>query len=171
MEVMETEKTARSAGPTLVFIHGLDSSSRGTKGAFFQARYPRMIVEDFEGPFEERMAKLEILLADKDGLTLIGSSLGGLMAVVFSFRHVEKIAKLILLAPALNHLPPEMCRDLKLDFPVVIYHGNHDEVVPPGPVHDIARQIFTNLTYHLVEDDHSLHEIFFSLAWDDLLSV
>lgn len=168
---MATDGVTKPAKTTTVFIHGLDSSSQGTKGAFFQARYPRMIVEDFEGPFEERIAKLEALLADKDGLTLVGSSLGGLMAAVFSFRHVEKIAKLILLAPALNHLPPEMCRDLKLNFPVVIYHGNNDEVVPPGPVHDIARQIFTNLTYHLVEDDHSLHQIFFSLAWDDLLSV
>ncbi len=167
---MVTDGMTKPAQTTTVFIHGLDSSSRGTKGAFFQARYPRMIVEDFEGPFEERMAKLETLLTDKDGLTLIGSSLGGLMAAVFSFRHVEKIAKLILLAPALNHLPPEMCRNLKLNFPVVIYHGNRDETVPPGPVHDIARQIFTNLTYHLVEDDHSLHQIFFSLAWDDLLS-
>ena len=167
---MATDGMIKPAKTTTVFIHGLDSSSMGTKGAFFQARYPRMIVEDFEGPFEERMAKLETLLTDKDGLTLIGSSLGGLMAAVFSFRHVEKIAKLILLAPALNHLPPEMCRNLKLNFPVVIYHGNRDETVPPGPVHDIARQIFTNLTYHLVEDDHSLHQIFFSLAWDDLLS-
>jgi pimeloyl-ACP methyl ester carboxylesterase len=161
---------ARPAGSTMAFLHGLDSSSQGAKGAFFQARYPRMIVEDFVGPFEERMAKLEALLADKDGLTLIGSSYGGLMAAVFACRHEKKIAKLILLAPALNFMPPEIWRDLKLDFPVVIYHGDRDEVVPPGPVHDLARKIFTNLSYHLVQDDHSLHETFFTLAWDDLLS-
>jgi pimeloyl-ACP methyl ester carboxylesterase len=167
---MAMKTMARPAVSTRVFIHGLDSSSRGAKGAFFQAKYPGMIVEDFDGPFEERMAKLEAVLAGKDGLILVGSSLGGLMAAAFSLRHRDKIAKLILLAPALNHLPPEMCRDLKLDFPVVIYHGSHDDVVPPGPVHDLARQIFTNLAYHLVEDDHSLHETVFTLPWDDLLS-
>jgi pimeloyl-ACP methyl ester carboxylesterase len=167
---METEKKPRStARSTLVFIHGLDSSSQGAKGAFFQARYPRMIVEDFVGPFEERMARLEALLAGTGDLTLVGSSLGGLMAAVFSCRHREKIAKLILLAPALNHLPPEIYKDLNLDFPVVIYHGDRDEVVRPGPVHDLARKIFPNLTYHLVGDDHSLHDTFFALAWDDLL--
>jgi pimeloyl-ACP methyl ester carboxylesterase len=154
----------------MVFIHGLDSSSRGTKGAFFRERYPRMIMEDFDGPFEERMAKLETLLTYKDNLTLIGSSLGGLMAAVFAGRNREKIAKLILLAPALNHLPPEFYLDLHLNFPVVIYHGSQDDVVPPGPVHNLAVKIFTNLTYHLVQDDHSLHETFFTLAWDDLLS-
>ena len=167
---METEKTSRLAKSTKVFIHGLDGSSQGVKGTFFRERYPQMIVEDFAGSFEERMAKLGALLADKDNLTLIGSSLGGLMAAVFACRNGEKIAKLILLAPALNHMPPEICRDMKLDFPVVIYHGSQDDVVPPGPVHDIARQIFTNLIYHQVRDDHSLHDTFLTLPWDDLLS-
>lgn len=167
---METEEISRPKESTLVFIHGLDGSSQGTKGAFFQERYPWMIVEDFFGPFEERMAKLEALLADKDDLILIGSSYGGLMAAVFSCRHEKKIARLILLAPALNHLPPEIWQDMKLDFPVVIYHGSQDEVVPPGPVHDLARKIFNNLSYHLVQDDHSLHETFFALSWDELLS-
>ena len=167
---MKTGNTSRLAGSAMVFIHGLESSGQGVKGAFFKARYPRMIVEDFSGSFEERMAKLDALLADKDDMTLIGSSYGGLMAAVFACRNEKKIAKLILLAPALNHMPPEICRGLKLDFPVIVYHGNRDEVVPPGPVHDFARKIFTDLTYHLVQDDHALHQTFFTLAWDDLLS-
>ena len=29
---------------TRVFIHGLESSSRGTKGVFFRDRYPDMII-------------------------------------------------------------------------------------------------------------------------------
>jgi hypothetical protein len=50
---------------TRVFIHGLDSSSRGTKGSFFRERYPEMILEDYSGPLEKRMAKLESGLAGK----------------------------------------------------------------------------------------------------------
>lgn len=167
---MATEQATRPIESTMVFIHGLESSGQGAKGAFFQARYPRMIVADFSGSFGSRMAKLETLLAEKDNLILIGSSYGGLMAAVYAGRNQPKIAKLILLAPALNHMPPELCQDRQLDFPVVIYHGNQDEVVPPGPVHELARKIFNNLTYHLVQDDHSLHQTFFTLAWDDLLS-
>jgi len=166
---MEAERISRPAECNRVFIHGLESSGWGAKGAFFRARYPRMIVEDFRGSFEERMAKLDSLLAGKDDLTLVGSSYGGLMAVVFACRNEEKIAKLILLAPALNHLPPGICPDRQLHFPVVIYHGDRDVVVPPGPVHARAREIFNNIDYHLVQDDHSLHQTFFTLAWDDLL--
>ena len=41
------------------FIHGLDSSSRGTKGSYFRERYPGMFIEDYSGPLEERMEQLE----------------------------------------------------------------------------------------------------------------
>ena len=167
---METIKKPKQEESAMVFIHGLESSGQGAKGAFFRTRYPSMIIEDFTGPFGSRMAKLETLLAGKDNLTLIGSSYGGLMAAVFACQNHSKIARLILLAPALNHMPKEICRDLQLDFPVAIYHGDRDEVVPPGPVHDLARKIFSNLAYHLVQDDHSLHETFFMTPWDDLLA-
>ena len=93
------------------------------------------------------------------------------MASVFTCERSKKIRRLILLAPALNHLPPETGRVLKLDFPVILYHGSQDEVVPPGPVHTLARNLFTNLNYHLVEDDHSLHRTFFTVDWDALLSI
>jgi predicted esterase len=157
-------------GTTRVFLHGLDSSAQGTKGRFFRERYPEMIVEDFSGTFEERMFKLNSILTGKSDLIMVGSSYGGLMACVFSCREPERVKKLILLAPALNHMPPEIYLDKKLHFPVIIHHGSQDEVVPPGPVRDIASKIFTNLSYHLVSDDHSLHATFARLNWEELLS-
>lgn len=160
----------RLAKPTRVFIHGLESSSQGTKSAFFKETYPDMIVEDFSGAFDERMAKLNTILAGKNDMILVGSSYGGLMASVFACRTEKKIRKLILLAPALNHMPPKTPRLIKLCFPVIIYHGSHDKVVPPGPVYELARTLFTNLTWYLVDDDHSLHKTFFSLDWENLLS-
>ena len=133
-----------------------------------------MIVEDFRGNFEERMDMLNVLLKNKDNLILVGSSYGGLMASVFACRTRnrtrKKIKRLVLLAPALNHMPSEARGRIKLDFPVTIYHGSRDNVVPPGPVYEIARKMFTNLTYHLVDDDHSLHQTFFTILWDELLS-
>lgn len=129
-----------------------------------------MIIEDFTGTFKTRMDKLNNILAGKSNLILVGSSYGGMMACAFSCRMPEKIKKLILLAPALNHMSPESYRGKKLDFPVTIYHGDRDDVVPPGPVHEIARTLFTDLTYHLVADDHSLHSTFAGLDWDSLLS-
>jgi pimeloyl-ACP methyl ester carboxylesterase len=67
---------------TRVFIHGLDSSSRGTKGSFFRERYPTMLMEDYSGPLEARLGRLTESLAGKNNLILVGSSYGGLMAAL-----------------------------------------------------------------------------------------
>jgi pimeloyl-ACP methyl ester carboxylesterase len=153
------------------FLHGLESTSRGTKGIFFRERYPDMIIEDYSGPFSQRMKKLEHLLANKQSLILVGSSYGGLMAAVYACRHEEQVKKLILLAPALHLQPYKPYRNNKLHMPVTIFHGRQDDVVPLASVHTIADQLFTNLTFHLVEDDHSLHNTFGTLEWNTLLSL
>lgn len=156
---------------TRVFIHGLESSSQGTKGVFFRTRYPDMIIEDFVGSFKERMNKLDDILFDRKNLIVVGSSYGGLMATVYTEKNEEKIKKLILLAPALNIDEFRPYLKKKLHLPVMIYHGKNDNVVPPATVREIAGEVFTNLHYHLVDDDHSLHNTFSLMDWDDLLEV
>lgn len=158
-------------GDTRVFIHGLESSSQGTKGAFFQKRYPDMVIEDFKGPLEERMKKLDKILLDKRTLILVGSSFGGLMATIFACDNVDKVKKLILLAPALNLNEFRPYTANRINIPVVIYHGKDDDVVPIEPVRKIASQIFANLTYNIVDDDHPLRKTFRLLNWDELLCL
>jgi pimeloyl-ACP methyl ester carboxylesterase len=155
---------------TSVFIHGLDSSSRGTKGSFFRERYPGMLMEDYQGSLEERMAKLEKELSGKRDLILVGSSYGGLMAAIFACRNESRVRRLILLAPALVHADFSDCRR-PLQIPVILYHGRFDDVVPPGPARQIATRLFANLDHHIVEDDHNLHKIFPELDWDTLLEI
>jgi pimeloyl-ACP methyl ester carboxylesterase len=154
-----------------VFIHGLDSSSRGTKGSFFRERYPEMFLEDYSGPLEERMTKLERALAGKMNLILVGSSYGGLMAALFACRDETRVRRLILLAPALGHADFNACFRRPLQIPVTLYHGRFDAVVPPGPTHQIAARLFRNLDHQLVEDDHNLHRVFPTLDWDGLLEI
>ena len=157
--------------PTRVFIHGLESSSRGNKGSFFRARYPDMIVEDFPGPFEQRMDKLERLLEGLDPLILVGSSYGGLMAAVYACRHEERVARLVLLAPALHLEPLEPYRERTLGMPVTIFHGRSDDVVPLDAVRPIARRLFADLQLHVVDDDHPLTATFATCDWDTLLGT
>jgi pimeloyl-ACP methyl ester carboxylesterase len=154
---------------TRVFIHGLESSSQGTKGVYFRERYPDMIIEDYPGSFDERMIKLNRLLSGKKNLILVGSSYGGLMASVFTCTNEERVTKLILLAPALNLEDFGPCLEKKINVPVVVYHGKHDDVVPVAPVQNIARTVFSNISYHVIDDDHSLHTNFPTLDWDTLL--
>jgi pimeloyl-ACP methyl ester carboxylesterase len=155
---------------TRVFIHGLDSSSRGTKGCFFRERYPEMFTEDYSGPLEERMAKLERELSGKRDLILVGSSYGGLMAAIYACRNEACVRRLVLLAPALGHADFSDCRQ-PLQIPVTLYHGRFDDVVPPAPIRQIAIRLFANLDHNIVEDDHDLHQIFPKLDWDSLLEI
>jgi pimeloyl-ACP methyl ester carboxylesterase len=156
---------------TRVFIHGLDSSSRGTKGTFFHERYPEMIREDFSGSLEQRMAQLERRLAAKSNLILVGSSYGGLMAAQFACKNESRIRRLILLAPALDHGDFSPYYATPLELPVTLYHGRQDIVVPLGPTRRIVERLFLNLEIHLVNDDHDLHLVFPTLDWDMLLEI
>ncbi|TSA44528.1 MAG: alpha/beta fold hydrolase [Deltaproteobacteria bacterium] len=154
-----------------VFIHGLDSSSRGTKGSYFRGRYPGMLIEDYSGSLEERMAQLEKGLSGTENLILVGSSYGGLMAALFACENETRVRRLVLLAPALGHADFTTCFLQPLQIPVTLYHGRFDVVVPPEPTHRIAERLFVNLDHHLVEDDHNLHRIFPTLDWDAMLEI
>lgn len=153
-----------------IFIHGLDGSSKGTKSIFFKQKYPDMIVPDFSGNLPERMEKLGDILSGKTGIRLVGSSFGGLMGTIFTMENEPRVDKLVLLAPAIN-LMAEMdyCKK-KISVPVWIYHGNDDEVIPLNKVEDVATNMFTNLSFQKVEDDHFLHRTFTTIDWEDLLS-
>jgi pimeloyl-ACP methyl ester carboxylesterase len=154
---------------TKVFIHGLLGHSQGTKATFLRERYPDMIIEDFRGTLEDRMHKLNTLLAGQDSIVVVGSSLGGLMAAMFAIDNQERVKKLILLAPALatEEFMPNLERTI--DTPVIIFHGKDDDVVPLAPVQDIAHKVFKNLTFNTVDDDHVLSKTFAVIDWDNLL--
>jgi len=149
----------------LIFIHGLISSGQGFKGNFLSALFPDILTPDFPGDLAERMAKLEAILADSDDLVLIGSSYGGMMAALYACAHPHRVRKIILLAPALpyhpfDENPPEPC-----DVPAIIFHGKRDAIVPLKPTRALARQVFTNLQFNIVDDDHMLHETVLRLDW------
>jgi predicted esterase len=155
--------------PARVFIHGLESSGQGTKGTYFREHYPGMIIEDFFGSFPQRMEKLEGLLENKNNLILVGSSYGGLMAAVYACLHEERVAKLVLLAPALHLEPYERYCNKILHMTITVVHGLQDDVVPLSAVKEIAERSFVNLDFRTVEDDHPLSATFPLLDWDALL--
>ena len=152
-----------------VFIHGLESSAQGNKAQYFRKHFPDMIIEDYTGPFSERMQKLEAVMADRDRLILVGSSYGGLMAATFALEHEERVKKLILIAPALILEGFEQACLKKLSMPVVLYHGTRDTVVDPYETKRIAEKCFAHLDHRFVDDDHPLNEVFPTLDWRSLL--
>lgn len=155
----------------IIFIHGQESSSRTYKATLLRAAYPDALVPDFSGDLAARMAQLAPLLAQQRDWTIVGSSMGGLMGALWACAHPAQVRRLVLLAPAI-HLP-EFTQPLPkpIDLPVVIYHGTRDTVVPIEPVRAIAQQVFRNLTFHAVDDDHRLHATAEAIDWRALIEA
>jgi predicted esterase len=153
-----------------IFIHGLESSNKGTKSLYFRERFPDMIIPTFVGTLPERLSKLDEILSNQSDIRIVGSSFGGLMGALFAMADEDRVKNLILLAPAIHmiHLAPgKIC---KVSIPVSIYHGVEDEVIPIKEVEKAAGEFFTNLTFNKVHDDHFLHKTFKTIDWEHMIS-
>jgi len=155
--------------PVRIFIHGLESSSKGTKGVFFRQRYPEMMVPDFSGDLQTRMKKLREMLSHRTDIILVGSSFGGLMAALFALENESRVSKLILLAPAIHLMETRAEKSKTISVPTWIYHGKEDQFISLTRVETVAREIFTNLSFYAVNDDHYLHGTFKTIDWDAFL--
>jgi pimeloyl-ACP methyl ester carboxylesterase len=154
----------------VIYLHGLESTSQSGKARQFAQKFAGMLTPDFTGSFEERMEQLRPILSDKKDWVIIGSSFGGLMGTVFTCEHPQQVRKLILLAPALLRDQFASYLNLKpVSVPTIIIHGTKDDVVPLGPVRDLAEKLFTDLQYIVVNDGHRLHLAFEELDWEEIL--
>ena len=167
----------------IIYLHGSDSNSNSGKARLFREWFPGMLTPDFTGSFAERMTQLYSILAYQTGWTLIGSSYGGLMGTIFTLDHATQVRKLILLAPALTLDPlaslanpqPAVSHQRArgtngVSVPTHLIHGTLDTVVPLEPVRVVAQKLFTNLTIHIVEDDHRLQKSVNELDWKTILA-
>jgi pimeloyl-ACP methyl ester carboxylesterase len=154
----------------LIFLHGLEGTSQGTKATLLRSLFPEMLIPDFRGSLEERMAALYPILGEREVWTLIGSSFGGLMAAIFTCQRPAQVRKLVLLAPAL--ILPDFAASppAPLDVPTVIYHGRQDQIVPLEPTRRLAQQVFRNLIFNEVDDEHGLYKTVFEIDWPALLA-
>ncbi|MEA3334378.1 MAG: YqiA/YcfP family alpha/beta fold hydrolase [Chloroflexota bacterium] len=152
----------------LLFIHGLMGSSQGYKATLLRQAFPDMLIPDFPGEFDQRMVKLSQVIGTTTGWTLIGSSLGGLMATEYAIHQSRQVEKLVLFAPALPWLPNGHRHSVEI--PTIIFHGRQDEVVPLQSTQEIARQIFENLSFNIVDDDHGMGKTVENLDWLALLA-
>lgn len=152
-----------------IFIHGLESSNKGTKSIFFRDRYPDILIPNFAGDLEARMEKLDRVLSDKTGIRLVGSSFGGLMASIFAIQNESRVEKMVLLAPAINLMHFTRHIGKKVSVPVWVFHGTNDQVIPLEEVKPVARDTFTDLSFNAVDDDHFLHKTFKTIDWNGIL--
>jgi pimeloyl-ACP methyl ester carboxylesterase len=153
----------------LIFIHGLEGSSQGVKATLLRGHDPDILTPDFRGSLEERMETLEGILKGKSAWTIIGSSFGGLMGAMFTCKNPLRVEKLILLAPAL--IWPDFVAEPPgpVAVPTWIYHGKNDRIIPLEAVRELAVQVFSNLNFEVVEDDHGLYKTVHDINWYQMI--
>jgi pimeloyl-ACP methyl ester carboxylesterase len=161
----------KSIGEQIIFIHGLEGSSQGVKASLLRGLFPGILTPDFPGSLEQRMMQLDGILGGRRTWTMIGSSLGGLMAAMFTVQHPEQVKRLVLLAPALIWPDFAASSPEPIYVPTIIYHGKQDAVVPLTPVRELAERVFRNLKFYAVDDDHGLYKTVHAIDWPALLEV
>ncbi len=105
--------------PRFVWLHGFASSPQSSKGQFvrrkLEERGVHLVVPDLNEPsfFEltvsRMLSQLDVLAQGEGKLVLLGSSLGGFAAATWAALHPERMASLVLLAPAFD-LGPRWAR-------------------------------------------------------------
>ena len=154
----------------LLFLHGYESSGQGFKGEFLRTQFPSIHTPTLTGEIDSRLAQVDSIFTQQDSWVLIGSSFGGLMATLLAMKHPQKVSRLILMAPAL--IPPfftVLDESVHVACSTTIIHGIDDEVVAFDQVKPIAENLFTDLRYIAVADDHRLHRTTKELPWQELV--
>lgn len=152
---------------TLTFLHGLESSPDGFRAKYLRARFPEIQVPALmPDPWQRHQLLLE---TQREPSFLVGSSLGGLSALLLARDVPERVRGMVLLAPAVGfHDPayrtPEVLRVVERliipsGIPTTVIMGRDDEVIPFAAVEAlIARSPEpTRIGFVPVCDSHRLH--------------
>lgn len=138
----------------LLFLHGLESGPHGNKYLALKKNFGEILSPDCSGVSDPQQ-RLQIILTcieQEDGpFLLIGSSMGGLMALLVQRVIPDRIAGMLLCAPALHRPAAEYLTAENLP-PTIILHGRQDAVVPI----EASREFGVPLLE--VDDDHSLKD-------------
>jgi pimeloyl-ACP methyl ester carboxylesterase len=136
----------------ILFLHGLESGPHGLKYQTLKKKFGQVLSPDCSG-IADPQQRLDIIRnsieAVEGKFLVVGSSMGGLMALLLQQALPEKVAGLLLCAPAL-HRPAAAGLTAANLPPTLIIHGRQDSVVP------IAASRSFGVPLLEVEDDHSL---------------
>ncbi|TRW50372.1 alpha/beta hydrolase [Aliidiomarina halalkaliphila] len=139
----------------LYFFHGLESGPHGQKYHLLKAQYPEVTSPDFQGmDLNQRIAHAERITRDQHGLTVVGSSFGGLLAARLYSLYPERFKALVLLAPAVHTEEGDRVEQLPPASHIRVLHGLADDVVPHAKVDAFCQRF--GLEIISVDDEHRL---------------
>ena len=136
----------------ILFLHGLESGPYGSKYQALKKVFSEVLSPDCSGVKDEieRLRIIEEEISQETGpFLVVGSSMGGLMALLLQKHHPEQVAGLVLCAPAI-HRPAAKDLDLNNLPPTAVIHGIRDDVVPLESSRPFGKCLLE------VDDDHRL---------------
>jgi len=171
-----------SREPTILYLHGLESSPQGRKGTWLSERYKvrspqldatdmiRLRDEALAGswswdPGDPRMrAALEVpyqqcvdaIQRDPRPALVIGSSFGGGLLLELLHRGAWSGACLFLAQAGLRITPHQT---LPRDVPAILIHGAYDDVIPCADSENLVANSSSSASLWRVDDDHMLRSI------------
>ena len=152
----------------LCFLHGLDSSPHGTKASLLRDYDPGCLIPNLPPDINERLMVLEHGLHEP--MLIVGSSLGGLTALMYTMHHPEMVQGLVLLAPAVGIKieSPFTAEYEKImssvyipqGIPTQLIVGLRDELIPLPSIRKLIERSPDpgNIQLLEVDDDHDLHK-------------
>lgn len=139
----------------------------GTKSVFLKKHFPECDSPELTPDIQERKKVLQDLI--KDPAYLVGSSLGGLSALLFAMENPDLVKAMIILAPAVGAFNMDLfdkkdLGEIKKTYipkgiPCLVIAGELDDVIPMGAIEEmISRSPDQNLiSMKKVKDGHSLN--------------
>ncbi|MFH2133233.1 MAG: YqiA/YcfP family alpha/beta fold hydrolase [bacterium] len=152
----------------LVFLHGMESSPLGTKSQFIKKHYPECLIPELMPDIHKRMTVIEELI--KKPVFLVGSSLGGLSALLFAMSHPEMVRGMILIAPAVGFFDQTVFNDndkkvirqtyIPAGIPCSVMIGKKDTVIPESDIKTMIERSpdKDQIKVFRLDDDHTLNQ-------------
>src|SRR6056297_928494 len=136
----------------ILFLHGLESGPHGSKFQALTWMFGEVLAPDCTGVKDEsqRLRIIQQTLdAEKEPVIVVGSSMGGLMALLLNQARPNRVAGMVLCAPAI-HRPAAKNLDFEKLHPTIVIHGTADTVVPFDCSSVFGKRLIA------VDDDHRL---------------
>lgn len=153
---------------SLMFLHGMESSPKGTKAQFIKAHFPDCIIPDLPPDINLRKPIIKNLI--KSPIRLVGSSLGGLSAILYAMQNPGLVKGMLLISPAVGFFDKSVFSEKDQEIisqtyiperiPTTIMIAKQDDVIPQA---DIEAMIERSPDKSLIQavyrdDDHAQNQ-------------
>ncbi len=154
--------------PTLMFQHGMESSPLGTKAQFIKKHYPECLIPELPPDIHARMLIISDLV--RQPIRIVGSSLGGLSALLFAMSNPGMVEGMILISPAVGFFDQTIFSDsdkaiirktfIPENIPCTVMIGKRDDIIPQADIEAMIErsQDKSLITTVYRNDDHAQNQ-------------